>query len=86
MLTPTQVKSYKFQSAGRDIYRSDEVDQFFARVSESYEQLFKENSELVKRVGLLAEKIEEYRKDEELIKKTLIVAQRKENCFRRETG
>ena len=77
MLTPVQIKSYRFQSAGRGLYKSDEVDQFFEKVSASYEHIFRENSELVKRVSLLAEKIEEYRKDEELIKKTLIVAQRK---------
>lgn len=86
MLTPVQIKSYRFQSAGRGLYKSDEVDQFFEKVSASYEHIFRENSELVKRIGLLADKIEEYRNDEELIKKTLIVAQRKADELEKEAA
>ncbi|MCL2508531.1 MAG: DivIVA domain-containing protein [Oscillospiraceae bacterium] len=86
MLTPVQIKTYRFQSAGRGLYRSDEVDNFFEKVSESYELIFKENAELIKRVNLLAEKIEEYRKDEELIKKTLLIAQRKADDMERDAA
>ena len=77
MLTPTQIRDYRFQSAGRGLYKSDEVDEIYSKVIDSYEQMFRENSELIKRVGMLAEKVEEYRRDEELIQKTLLVAQRK---------
>lgn len=77
MLTPSQIRDYRFQSAGKGLYKSDEVDEIYSKVIASYEQMYRENSELIKRVSLLAEKVEEYRRDEELIQKTLLVAQRK---------
>ena len=77
MLTPAQIRDYRFQSAGRGLYKADEVDEIYSKVIASYEQMFRENSELIKRVSMLAEKVESYRQDEELIQKTLLVAQKK---------
>ena len=37
-----------FRSTGRGSDRADDVDSFLAEVSSSYEQMFKENGELVK--------------------------------------
>lgn len=79
MLTPMQIRDKRFQSAGRNSYKSDDVDVFFDSVSESYEQMFKENAELIKRVSLLAERLDQYKKDEDSIKSAVITAQKAAN-------
>lgn len=76
MLTPAQVKNHQFSANGRGHYRADEVDDFFAEVCESYDQMFKENGELVRKIGMLADKVEEYRNDEDNIRAALLTAQR----------
>ena len=45
-------------------------------MSSSYEQMFKENGELVKKISLLANKVEEYKKDENSLKEALLAAQK----------
>ncbi|HOD02609.1 MAG TPA: DivIVA domain-containing protein, partial [Clostridiales bacterium] len=84
MLTPMQIRDKRFHSAGRNSYKSDDVDSFFDSVSESYEQMFKENTELVKRVSLLAERLDQYIKDEDIIKSAVITAQRAANKIEQE--
>ncbi len=75
MLTPNKIRGYQFQQAGRGTYRSEEVDDFLSQIVESYEQVFKENGELVKKLNILATKLNEYRKDEGNISKALVNAQ-----------
>lgn len=75
MLTPDVVKSKQFQATGRGAYRADDVDGFFAEVSASYEQMFKENGELIKKISLLANKVEKYKDEEDSLRKALISAQ-----------
>lgn len=76
MLTPKQVRGYSFPSAGRNAYKSLEVDEFMEEVCASYEQMFRENAELVKRIGMLADKIAEYKSDEDNIRNALLTAER----------
>lgn len=76
MLTPMEIKDKRFQPAGRNSYKSEDVDLFFDSVTESYEQMFKENAELIKRVSMLAERLEQYKKDEDSIKSAVLTAQR----------
>lgn len=76
MLTPAQIKSHRFQQAGRSSYKMVEVDEFFGEVVDSYEQMFKENAELIRKISRLADKVEEYRNDENNIRDALITAQR----------
>ena len=76
MLTPAQIRSHKFISSIRGSYKAEEVDAFFEEVASSYEQAFRENAELIKKISLLAQKVEEYRADEDTIKSTLLTAQR----------
>ncbi len=47
-------------------YKMSDVDGFLDEVVESYEQLYKENSELLKKLRLLVDNIEEYRRKEQL--------------------
>lgn len=76
MLNPDKIKEKEFQTTGRGSYRADDVDSFLAEVSSSYEQMFKENGELVKKISLLANKVEEYKKDENSLKEALLAAQK----------
>ncbi|MBO5662331.1 MAG: DivIVA domain-containing protein, partial [Alphaproteobacteria bacterium] len=76
MLTPDNIKEKSFHTTGRGSYRADDVDSFLNEVTASYEQMFKENADLVKKISLLAKKIEEYRADEESLKMALLNAQK----------
>lgn len=76
MLTPDKIKEKSFQTTGRGSYRAEDVDSFLNEVSASYEQMFKENSDLIKKISLLAKKVEEYRADEESLKMALLNAQK----------
>lgn len=76
MLTPKQIKNHEFQLAGRNAYRASDVDDFMAELCESYEQMFRENAELVKKLSLLADKVSEYKNDEDNIRNALLMAER----------
>ncbi len=76
MMTPSQLRGYEFKSAGRNAYKAEEVDSFFAEVLISYERMYRENSELIKRVSLLADRLEQYKKDEVDIKQAVLSAQK----------
>lgn len=76
MLTPDKIKEKQFQSSGRGSYRADDVDTFMSEVSASYEQMFKENGDLIRKISILAKKVEEYRADEESLKLALLNAQK----------
>lgn len=84
MMTPAQLKAYEFKSAGRNAYKSDDVDVFFGEVLVNYEKMFRENSELIKRVSLLAEKLEQYKNDEVDIKQAVMSAQKAANMIIKE--
>ena len=83
MLTPEQVKKHHFRSAGKGLYRSEEVDEFMKEVAEAFEQaggaaaeLQKSNDELYQRVEALANALNQLRSERELIQKTMILAQK----------
>lgn len=86
MLTPSKIKNHHFEAAGKNAYRAQSVDDFFEIVADSYEQMFKENGELVKKIGLLAERVEEYRNDEDNIRAALLTAQRMADKIMKETN
>ena len=76
MMTPSQLRQYEFKSAGRNAYKAEDVDSFFGEVLVSYERMYRENSELIKRVSLLADRLEQYKKDEVDIKQAVLSAQK----------
>lgn len=76
MLTPERIKERTFQTAGRGSYRAEDVDSFMNEVSASYEQMYKENTDLIKKISILAKKVEEYRADEDSLKMALLNAQK----------
>lgn len=57
-------------------YKLDEVDEFLKEVSVEFSQLQKENRDLEKKLEVLADKIREYRNDEEALKDALLGAQK----------
>ena len=76
MMTPSELREYEFKGAGRNAYKSDDVDNFFGEVAVAYEKIFRENAELIKRVSLLADRLEKFKHDEEQIKQAVIGAQK----------
>ena len=76
MLTPANIKNHYFQNVGRGFYKSEEVDEYIAQIAASYDIVFRENKELIRKLNILASKIEEYRNDEKRIKNAIINAQR----------
>ena len=76
MLNPTQLKLHNFQLLENGCYSPREVDNFFRSVTEDYSSMFSENGELVRKLGILAAKLEEYRKDESVLRDVLMNAQK----------
>ena len=42
MMTPAELREYEFKGAGRNAYKSDDVDNFFGEVAVAYEKIFRE--------------------------------------------
>ena len=76
MLRTEQILNAKFTPVSKGTYSADEVDAFLKIVAESYDALSGEKAELIKKISILADKIESYRKDEEAIKLSLLDAHR----------
>lgn len=76
MLTPAKITNHHFEASGRNAYKAEGVDSFLREVADSYEQMFRENGEMFKKINLLAQRLEEYRNDEDNIRNALLTAQR----------
>ncbi len=57
-------------------YKKEEVDEFLEEVAQEYAKLKNVNSELEKKLEVLADKIREYREDEDALKEALLGAQK----------
>lgn len=75
MITAQDIHNVTFEKALRG-YRTDEVDEFLSKVAEQIDALTKEKADLEKKMYILAEKVDQYRKDEETLKTALLNAQR----------
>ncbi|MEE1012664.1 MAG: DivIVA domain-containing protein, partial [Acutalibacteraceae bacterium] len=76
MLKTEQILNAKFTPVSKGTYSAEEVDAFIKAVAQSYDQLTNEKNELIKKISILADKIESYRNDEEAIKLSLLDAHR----------
>ena len=76
MLSIEEIKNVKFHKAGKNAYNVDDVEAFIEEVIATVEQLKTENNELVRKMGILAKKIEQYREDEETVRNALITSQK----------
>ncbi len=83
MMSISQIKNYEFAPQRGGTYKSSEVDSVFSEVNATidalvgaYEKAKKENEELYKKMNVLADKIEEYKKDEDSVRTLLLTAQK----------
>ncbi len=75
MFTSDEIRQITFEKVMRG-YRPEDVESFMERIADEFETLEKEKSDLEEKLYLLAEKVEQYKTEEESIKTTLINAQR----------
>ena len=74
MMTLEDIRNIEF-SKGRG-YRADEVDDFIDECVTTMQQLLQENAETNRKMKVLADKLAEYRNDEDSIRSALLNAQR----------
>ena len=76
MLNSQTIFTRKFERSAIGGYRNDDVDNFLNDVAQSFEELEEQNGVLSKKLEVLAEKLEEYRNDEESLRSALLGAQK----------
>lgn len=76
MLSIEEVKNISFRRASFGGYRPEDVDTFIDQVLVTMEQLRKEKSDLIKKMDILATRVEEYRSDEDAVRNAMLSAQR----------
>ncbi len=85
MITAHDIRTSVFSRAGRG-YKIQDVDDFLEETADSMEQLQKENEELVRKLEVLADRIQEYRNDEDSIRSALLTAQKSADKVLREAN
>ena len=75
MLSSEEIRSVTFEKAMRG-YRTEDVDAFLEQVAAGVDQLVAEKADVEKKLYILAQKVEEYRAEEDTLKSALINAQR----------
>ncbi len=76
MLTPDQLRDIRFERNEDGFYPADAVDQALDQIQEDYAEIFAENGNMIRKISVLAAKIEEYRKDENVLRDVLYNAQK----------
>jgi DivIVA domain-containing protein len=84
MITPSQIREKKISTVESGGYDRDEVNELLLDIIESYEAIYDENKELYRKMEVLANRIEQYRADEDSIKTALITAQKMASQVTRE--
>ena len=74
MFTPQEVQEKTFVKVVFGGYDMTSVDEYLEPLSNDYIALYKENSVLKSKMKILVEKLEEYRAQEETMKKTMVAA------------
>ena len=75
MMTPDSIANKRFDKAMGG-YRQDEVEAFLEQIAAEFRALQSEKEDLERKVEVLANKIEEYREDEDSLRSALIGAQK----------
>ena len=75
MIASEDVRRVTFEKAMRG-YRCDDVDDYLRQVADSLDALSAENEDLQKKLVVLAQRIDQYRAEEDTLHTTLINAQR----------
>ena len=76
MLTLNEIRNVNFRKANFGGYRAEDVEAFIDEVQLSYDTLLRENAELVKKLEVLAARLEEYQSEEDSIRNALMNAQK----------
>ncbi len=76
MLTPREVSEKTFDKTFGFGYRMDDVDAYLKQVADSMTELLEINADLEKKLGVLADKLNEYREDEESLRTAILGAQK----------
>lgn len=84
MLTPLDIQKKEFRRAFRG-YSEDEVDSFLDRINQEYENLYRENQVLKEKLAQSEQNMARYREIEEVLKNTMILAQKNADELRRNT-
>ena len=75
MLTPNDISNKKFEIAAFG-YKPEEVDAFLSEIIGSYNAMYQEKNAAEEKLLVLAEKLEEYRANEDSLKTVLLGAQK----------
>lgn len=75
MLTPSEIRNRRFEK-GMSGYRTEEVNSFLEEMATQVEQHLEEQVDLERKLEILAEKVEQYREDEDSLRAALIGAQK----------
>lgn len=75
-MTGKDIQSAAFEKAGMRGYRADQVDAYLHTVSEYVDEQNEKIEDLTYKIKVLADKVEEYRADEENIREALLGAQK----------
>lgn len=75
MLTPNDISSKKFEKSAFG-YKPEEVDAFLSEIINSYSEVYQEKTAVEEKLLVLAEKLEEYRANEDSLKTVLLGAQK----------
>ncbi|MBR4282475.1 MAG: DivIVA domain-containing protein [Clostridia bacterium] len=85
MITASEIKSATFGRAGRG-YKTTDVDVILDKAAETIEKLTADNAALLSKLEILAEKVQEYRNDEDTIRNALLTAQRSADQIMKEAN
>ena len=75
MLTPSDISNKKFEKSAFG-YKTEDVENFLEEIAASYVEVYKEKEAAEEKLEVLAEKLEEYRSNEDSIRNVLIGAQK----------
>lgn len=75
MFSSKEIRQITFEKVVRG-YRPEDVESFMDKIADEYDSIIKEKQEIEEQLYILAEKIEQYKGEEESIKSTLISAQK----------
>ena len=76
MLTPAQLKQLQLEKQENGYYSTEEVDALLGQLTQDYSDVFAENGNLIRKLSVLASKLDEYRKDENVLRDVLLNAQK----------
>lgn len=76
MIRSVDVREKKFEKAAVFGYKTEDVESFLENVADRLEDLEEQNQDLLGKLEVLAEKLEEYRSDEDSLRSALLGAHR----------